>query len=122
MLLGAAPIASSGATVRRVPTRYARISVVRDPALDEALRSARGKLRASNEAGRLRELALIGAGVLNGADGERVTTRERLRDHYGARLATGELLLAARAARRAQPEAREQESVSASLDWVRGER
>lgn len=106
-----------------MPTRHARISVVRDADLDEALRSARGKLRAGSEAARLRELALIGARALHGDDGERVLVREHLRERYGARLADGDLLLASRAARRLVANAdHEPESASESLDWARGDR
>lgn len=106
-----------------MPTRYARISVVRDPALDDALRSLRDKLQAGSEAARLRELALIGASALRGDDGDRVTTREGLRERHGARPSTGDLLLASRAARRARANAdHDRESASASLDWARGDR
>lgn len=106
-----------------MPTRHARISVVRDGALDEALRSVQDKLQAGSEAARLRELALIGASVLRGEDGQRITMREKLRDRHGARLSTGDVLLASRAARRAEVTAvNAHESVSASLSWARGDR
>lgn len=96
---------------------------MRDGALDEALRSVHDKLQAGSEAARLRELALIGASVLRGEDGQRITMRAKLRDRHDARLSTGDVLLASRAARRAEVAAvNARESVSASLSWARGDR
>jgi hypothetical protein len=101
-----------------VPSRYRRVGVVLDPELDDALRLTAPDLRASSQAARLRELALIGARSLRSQASETERARAAL-DELGATRERGDLLAIARRLRR--PGAGD-EAPTESLQWARGPR
>jgi hypothetical protein len=103
-----------------MPTRYQRIGVVVDPELDDALRLAAPRLRAASRAARVRELALIGARSL-GAGDEALDQLDRELDELGATRARGDLVETSRRVRK-RVRGRPEETISESLEWVRGDR
>lgn len=102
-----------------MPTRYRRASIVLDPELSDALAKSAARLRSSTEAGRLKELALIGARAVCDGDAE-VTEVRRALDELGATREDADLLTISRALRRRR--GRAGETPSESLEWVRGSR
>src|SRR5438270_14071508 len=103
-----------------MPTRYRRVGVVLDPELSDALSKAAERVSASTEAGRLRELALLGARALDAGESELEQARTAL-DELGATRERGDLLAISRRLR-ARKLGWQEDSASETLEWVRGER
>ena len=104
---------TASGSLERVPSKYPRIGVVRDPDLDRALRASAPVLDASSDAGRLRELALRGAAGLG--ESARAAEDRELQDRYGIRPAPGPRRLEA-------PPGRADGAATEALRWARGER
>jgi len=103
-----------------MPTRYRRVNVTLDPQLSDALKLAGERLRARTDAGRLRELALIGVRTLGTRDAQLEELGREL-DELGATPARGDLLVTARRLRK-RAWGQTDETASESLEWVRGDR
>ncbi len=109
-----------------MPTRFRRVGVILDPELLTALDAVSASLRASSEAARVRELALIGAAALQQRDpaAAALADADRLLDVLGASKARGDLLEASARALAVTDSLPAQnahgETPTESLAWIRG--
>ena len=107
-------------------TRHRRIGVTLDLELETALTATRLRLRASSDAARIRELALIGANEIetHDADVRALATADRVLDELGATKSAGDLLTASARALAASADAAEPnahgETPQEALAGVRG--
>jgi len=105
-----------------VGTKYKRIGVIRDPELDRALAETHGLLddgETRSAATQVRALALRGARTLEEQNRSELSEAQRvLRDKYGARPATGDLLEDLPPLGEVDPD--DPTPMTDALNWVRG--
>jgi hypothetical protein len=101
-------------------TSHPRIGVTKDPELAAALDVTRDLVGAESEAGQVRRLALLGARALvdGTADARATVDRQRILDRRGVRAASRDLLELPWL--KAHPDS--ERRLSATLEWVRGQR
>lgn len=91
-----------------------------DPVLASALRRSAGKLEERSDAGRLRALALLGAGALDREDAG--DERRRVDDQIAQLVASGRLTPAIRGLPPVAGHPNADTPGSDALEWVRGDR